>query len=86
MDGIHRGLVIEKIRAHDVTNGTTVYVLKLQCEDDGCCEDALVVTREMHDSVCIAGLGHDTTIEYGRVLRIVPTEKLTHKDNVTREK
>lgn len=68
---IHRGIVVSKTRARDIESAEYVYVLSVLCEDDGACEDDLVVSKEMYDSACIAGLGQDTIVEYGTVLRFV---------------
>lgn len=71
---LQRGTVIGKMQAVDLLKGGHVYVLTVRCHDDACCEDNLVVSKEMYDSVCIEGLGRDSVIEYGTVLRLVTDE------------
>jgi hypothetical protein len=71
INGISRGLVVEKIQALDIFARETTYILKLNCEEDRACDIHLVVPKEMFDAACIAGLGHDTVIEYGSVLQFV---------------
>jgi hypothetical protein len=81
MGGLERGLVVEKIAARDLANGTVVYALRVSCEDDSACEDTVVVSKEMFDRACIQGLGHDTVIEYGTVCRIVSGGTEQSKDS-----
>src|SRR5277367_3290411 len=75
MIGLQRGVVISKSDALDLVLFTRVYTVTVQLEDDPCSSVMLVVTKELYESTCIAGLGHDVVIEFGTVLRVVPPKE-----------
>jgi hypothetical protein len=61
---LRRGLVISKGVAHDCVDSSDTYFLEVVCDDDPGCSETIVVCKELHDTVCIAGLGQDWFLLY----------------------